>query len=56
MSQTIYFLSGKSSNKKYRKEVSGQRYYNALGVGLEMDTGGQKLTPNCRHAVATIQR
>ncbi|CAM3636951.1 DUF5777 family beta-barrel protein [Sphingobacterium prati] len=42
----------KSSNKKYREEVTGQRYYNALGVGLEMDTGGHIFHLNFTNATA----
>lgn len=42
----------KSSNKKYREDVSGQRYYNALGVGLEMDTGGHIFHLNFTNATA----
>lgn len=42
----------KASNKKYREEVGGQRYYNALGVGLEMDTGGHIFHLNFTNATA----
>lgn len=42
----------KSANKKYREEVTGQRYYNALGVGLEMDTGGHIFHLNFTNATA----
>ncbi|MNK05895.1 hypothetical protein D3C87_237850 [compost metagenome] len=42
----------KSSNKKNREEVSGQNYYNALGVGLEMDTGGHIFHLNFTNATA----
>ncbi|MGJ1239149.1 DUF5777 family beta-barrel protein [Sphingobacterium siyangense] len=42
----------KSSNKKYREDVSGQRYYNALGVGLEMVTGGHIFHLNFTNATA----
>ncbi|WP_333888486.1 DUF5777 family beta-barrel protein [Sphingobacterium siyangense] len=42
----------KSWNKKYREDVSGQRYYNALGVGLEMDTGGHIFHLNFTNATA----
>lgn len=42
----------KSSNKKYREEVSGQHYYNAMGVGLELDTGGHIFHLNFTNATA----
>jgi len=42
----------KSSNKKYREDLSGQRYYNALGIGIEMDTGGHIFHLNFTNATA----
>ncbi|WON95154.1 DUF5777 family beta-barrel protein [Sphingobacterium sp. UGAL515B_05] len=42
----------KSANKKYHEDVSGQHYYNALGVGLEMDTGGHIFHLNFTNATA----
>ncbi|OOG17859.1 hypothetical protein BWD42_11175 [Sphingobacterium sp. CZ-UAM] len=48
-----YFLPFRqSSKKKYREELTGQRYYNALGVGLEMDTGGHIFHLNFTNATA----
>lgn len=48
-----YFLPFRQSSKKeYRETVTGQRYYNALGVGLEMDTGGHIFHMNFTNATA----
>jgi hypothetical protein len=48
-----YFLPFRQSSKKqYRENITGQRYYNALGVGLEMDTGGHIFHLNFTNATA----
>lgn len=40
------------SAKKYREEVNGQSYRNALGVGLEMETGGHVFHLNFTNATS----
>lgn len=42
----------KSSSKQYREDLTGQPYHNALGVGLEMDTGGHIFHLNFTNATA----
>ncbi|UIR55633.1 DUF5777 family beta-barrel protein [Sphingobacterium sp. SRCM116780] len=41
-----------SSKKEYRENVTGQRYYHALGVGLEIETGGHIFHLNFTNATA----
>lgn len=40
------------SAKKYREEINGQSYRNALGVGLEMETGGHVFHLNFTNATS----
>jgi len=49
-----YILPFRNNDKrKYIEDINQQKFYNALGVGLEMETGGHVFHLNFTNATAT---